>query len=51
MQAMAISGFRDYALKVWDVERGIALHTLEHHAPWVPLAISPDGKRVLSGSA
>jgi WD40 repeat protein len=46
-----ISASEDYTLKVWDLEHGTRLHTLEGHTHEVTkVAITPDGKRVVSAS-
>ena len=46
-------GFRvaDKTLKVWDLETGRALRTLEGHASYVSgVAVTADGKRAVSAS-
>jgi WD40 repeat protein/serine/threonine protein kinase len=43
------SGSADYALKVWDLATGEALHTLRGHTePVLNLTFSPDGRRLVS---
>ena len=45
----AVSGSDDKTLKVWDLESGRELRTLEGHADWVKaVAVTPDGKRAVS---
>ena len=40
---------RTTALKVWDLERGEELRTLEGHTGWVDgVAVTPDGRRAVS---
>jgi WD40 repeat protein len=47
----AISGSFDRTLRVWDLESGQMLHTLEGHGGWViAVAVTPDGRRAVSGS-
>jgi DNA-binding beta-propeller fold protein YncE len=47
----AISASWDSTLKVWDLETGQALRTLEGHSGWVhDVAVAPDGKRAVSAS-
>ena len=46
-----VSGSSDKTLKVWDVETGKCVATLEGHSAWViGVAVFPDGQRVVSGS-
>jgi WD40 repeat protein len=46
-----ISASGDQTLKVWDLESGRALATLESHAYVVSAcAVTPDGRRVVSAS-
>jgi WD40 repeat protein/mono/diheme cytochrome c family protein len=41
----------DRAIRLWDVESGKELATIEDHADWIfDLAFSPDGKRLASAS-
>ena len=41
----------DRAIRVWEVESGKLIATIEDHADWVlDLAFSPDGKRIASAS-
>jgi WD40 repeat protein len=41
----------DSTLKVWDVESGVAMRTLEGHFDYVNgVAVTADGKRALSAS-
>ena len=48
----AVSGSADKTLKVWDLERGAELATLEGHGGWVrAVAVTPDGRRAVSGSS
>jgi WD40 repeat protein len=44
----AVSASSDHTLKVWDLERGVELNTLESSG-W-SVAISPDGQRAVSES-
>ncbi len=47
----AVSGSKDDTLKVWDLETGQELKTLEGHSGGVnTVAITPDGLRAVSGS-
>ena len=47
----AVSGSEDKTLRVWDVESGQCLRTLEGHTDMVlALSLTPDGRRVVSGS-
>ena len=48
----AVSASGDNTLKVWDLESGRELRTLEGHSDWVyGVAVSPDGRRAVSASA
>ncbi len=41
----------DRAIRIWDVETGKELVTIEDHADWIfDIAFSPDGKRLASAS-
>ncbi len=43
--------FRDFTLKIWDIQSGALLHTLEGHRDWVNVVtVTPDGKRAVSAS-
>jgi WD40 repeat protein len=45
-----VSGSGDNTIKVWDLEKGVLLHTLQGHKGGVwSVAISPDGKTLFSG--
>ena len=45
------SGSQDETVRLWDVDSGEAITTLEGHSSYVfSVAFSPDGKRVASGS-
>jgi WD40 repeat protein len=47
----AVSSSDDHALKLWDLETGRTLRTLEGHSGWVwGVAVTPDGKRAVSSS-
>jgi WD40 repeat protein len=47
-----VSASRDRTLKVWDLDSGGLLATLEGHVDWVnACALTPDGRRVVSASA
>jgi WD40 repeat protein len=47
----AVSASRDRTLKVWDLETGSVLRTLEGHSDSVSgVAVTPDGKRAASTS-
>ena len=44
-------GVKDRTLKIWDLDTGRALATVEGHADWVTAcAVTPDGRRVVSAS-
>ena len=46
------AGGSDNTVRLWDLETGKCRATLEGHRHWVSsVAITPDGKRILSGSA
>jgi hypothetical protein len=46
----ALSGSRDYTLKLWSVDSGRLIRTFQGHSSWVnAVAFSPDGKTALSG--
>ncbi|KAI4529123.1 hypothetical protein MG293_020797 [Ovis ammon polii] len=41
----------DSTVRLWDVERGVCIHTLtKHQEPVYSVAFSPDGKYLASGS-
>ena len=47
----AVSGSRDRTLRVWDLESGQTVRTLEGHAKAVTaVAVTPDGCRAVSAS-
>jgi len=47
----AVSGSRDKTLRVWDLETGACLRTLEGHSDGVnSVSVSADGRRAVSGS-
>ncbi len=47
-----VSGSADKTVRVWDLASGRCEATLEGHGGYVTsVAVSPDGKRVVSGSA
>jgi WD40 repeat protein len=47
----AVSGSDDKTLKVWDLETGRELWTLEGHSGWVrAVAVTADSRRAVSGS-
>ena len=44
-------GLGDKTLRLWDLESGQTLRTLEGHTDWVnAVAVTPDGRRAVSGS-
>ncbi len=46
-----VSASDDETLKVWDLETGQVVATLQGHAGWVnACAVTPDGRRVVSAS-
>ncbi len=48
----ALSTSWDNTLKVWDLDSGKELLTLQGHSDWVRgVAVTPDGRRALSASA
>ena len=48
----AVSGSRDHTVRVWDLERGVCVATLEgHQEAVVCVALTSDGRRAVSGSA
>lgn len=49
---LAVSGSRDYSVRVWDIKKGKQLRSLEGHKDWISgIAITPDGKRIISAAA
>jgi WD40 repeat protein len=45
------AGGADNVIRIWEIESGKQLHTIEQHADWVlSLAFSPDGEQLVSGS-
>jgi WD40 repeat protein len=47
----AVSASRDCTLRLWDLESGQTLRTLEGHTGWVwAVAVTPDGSRAISAS-
>ncbi|KAF6091635.1 transducin beta like 1 X-linked [Phyllostomus discolor] len=48
---MLASASFDSTVRLWDVERGVCVHTLtKHQEPVYSVAFSPDGKYLASGS-
>lgn len=48
---LAAAGLDDHSIQLWDLESGRVLKTLRGHTSWISAtAISPDGKRILSGA-
>ena len=51
MNLILASASFDSTVRLWDVERGICIHTLTKHTePVYSVAFSPDGKYLASGS-
>jgi HEAT repeat protein len=49
---LALSGGRDYTVKLWEIATGRKLRTFTGHMDWVnAVAFSPDGKLAFSASA
>ncbi|NEO70460.1 serine/threonine-protein kinase [Moorena sp. SIO3H5] len=49
---LLVSASADKTIKIWDINTGEAIHTLEGHKSYVNyLAISPDGQQLFSASA
>ena len=49
---MIISGSSDSTIKLWNIEYGEEIKTLEGHSDFVTsVAISKDSKKIVSGSA
>ena len=49
---MVASGSQDRTVRLWDVETGSCVKTLEGHGGYVnSVCFSPDGRRVASGSS
>jgi WD40 repeat protein len=49
--SLIVSGSSDKTVRVWDLERGIELHTLEGHAESVEVVAAGELGRAVSGSA
>lgn len=50
-QPLAFTGCMDGCVRAWDLRTGACLHTFRGHTDAVQdLAVSPDGRHVLSGS-
>lgn len=48
---MSSSASFDSTVRLWDVERGVCIHTLtRHQEPVYSVAFSPDGRHLASGS-
>jgi WD40 repeat protein len=48
----AVSASQDWTLKVWDLDTGRTLRTLEGHSDSVNgVAVTPDGRRAVSASS
>ena len=46
------SGSNDSTVRLWDVETGACVRTLEgHRVPVLSVCFSPDGRRLASGSS
>ncbi|MCX6899021.1 MAG: AAA family ATPase [Verrucomicrobia bacterium] len=47
----AVSGsiWPDHTMRVWDLESGQCLRTLEGHCSWNSVSVTPDGQRAVSG--
>lgn len=46
-----LSASFDSTVRLWDVDRGICIHTLtKHQEPVYSVAFSPDGRHLASGS-
>jgi len=50
--AYLISGSRDKTMKVWELETGFCVHTVQDHSDWVRcLAVRPDGGFIASSGS
>ena len=51
MVELAVSGSDDKTVRIWDLESGACLHTLEGHIGQVrSVSVTPDGRLAVSGS-
>lgn len=49
--SFVLSASFDSTVRLWDVDRGICIHTLtKHQEPVYSVAFSPDGRHLASGS-